>query len=190
MVEFHIDFNNTCSLSLTNDEKAILYHLTKTSGFKRIYKNLNSFEEDIENKDKRAGVPEKKYHTALPEAKDRFDIKDTILKNQLALGLIAEKINDADKHDNKDITIILNPVLMYELYLTVQGNLKRFNTIIKNPIDRAKNPNTINDYNRAIKALESIKESIILTTSIETMFILEEDYNKMTVAEHLEYCLK
>lgn len=184
----NFDFEKQYKIELNKGELNLILKFLTVNSYSRLYKEYEEFKNDIKQDEiSRAGSREKQHFSdkmKLLSLEDR--ITDTIMKNQLALGLLLEKYVDQipiQQYENK--TFNLKALLMYELYITVAERVIELDSVIRKSEDV--NKKNIAIINRDI--FKNINKKIYNAIGLKDLSIIKIDYNNLTIEEHLELCL-
>lgn len=184
-----IDYNETFNINLTDMEIKSILNLTQPHGFRRIYSELENFNHKVSANNNARGNEKKHFDETLCEMKNRKEIKERIIKNQLALSLIQEKI--VILKENRIDTINLNAMLAFELYITAEGNIDRYTRLYRaeEKKETAGNREMMNRYAKIVNILKNLKEKIYKEVGLERLMSLSMDYEEETILSHKDKCL-
>lgn len=186
--------NKTYSIELDSIQAKVIYQFLTVNSYDRLYDEYKDYIEKIKDEDIKMQGSGKKLHFIenVNRLKDEDKITDTIMINQLALGLLLEYyarfiggIKDGEKRNLK-----LNSILLYELYVTIcerviieSINYSKFENNEDSKKSKVECENKIN-------TLKTISDKIEEIASLKELSLMEIAYEKITVKSHLDLCLQ
>ena len=186
--------NKIYSLQLDFNQANVIYQFLTVNSYNRLYDDYRAYNEEIKAKDIEMQGSGKKLHfiESVNRLKDEDKITDTIMMNQLALGLLLEhyaKYIAGIKQG--DIRVLkLNSILMYELYVTVCERILLERNRYNNYEDSEKNKKDKINCGKRIEILEDVCDKIASVIGSRDLPLMEIAYEKITIKSHLELCLQ
>lgn len=188
--------NNVYDIELNRNESYVIYEFLTVSSYDRLYDDYAEYKSKIASDDTgRKGSGEKLHYSEnLNRMKKGDRLVDIIIMNQLALGLLLEYyVKYCGGHKDGEVRIFkLTSILAYELYVTIceriMAETKDYDTKQKSvePVPQTDMDKII----YRIKVLKVIEKKLYSLIGLKTMKIMENEYKKISIKEHLDYCLQ
>ncbi|HHD2824469.1 TPA: hypothetical protein ACOTHD_003066 [Clostridium perfringens] len=186
--------NKTYSIELDYIQAKAIYQFLTVNSYDRLYDEYKGYIEKIKAEDIEMQGSGKKLHFIenVNRLKDEDKITDTIMMNQLALGLLLEYyvrfiggIKDNDKRSLK-----LNSILLYELYVTICERIIIESINYNNFENNEASKKLKLDCGNKIDTLKNISNKIEDVVGLKELSLMEIAYEKITVKSHLDLCLQ
>lgn len=187
--------NKTYSIDLTKEECQIIYKFLTVNSYDRLYDTYRNYRLKIRDEDIAMKGSGEKLHfiQSVNRLKEEDEITNSIMMNQLALGLLLEycvkflliKQNDGEIREFK-----LNPILTFEFYITICERIiaetDKYNEYSDDECDKK---DKISCKNR-INLLKNISEKIKSIVTMKNLSLMQVEYEKISLEEHLDLCLQ
>lgn len=191
-------FNNNkiYELHLNEKESDVIYAFLTVNSYNRLYDTYRAHKHSIASDDiERKGSREQlHYKDTLNRKKDEDRIVDTIIMNQLALGLLLEHyVTCYNVFKGKDVKVFkLNSILAYELYVTICERIiaetKDYKDTKEN--NETNNQESLNKIAEKINILKNLNKKLYKIIGLKDLEVMESEYKKINIIDHLDFCLQ
>lgn len=182
------------SIKLTQVESRLIYKFLTVSSYDRLYDTYITYRKKITDEDLAMQGAGKKLHfiQSVNRLKEEDGITDSIMMNQLALGLLLEYCVKylVNQKEGEIRDFKLNPLLTYEFYITVCERIIFEENKYKTFSDNQSDLQDKKLCKTRIKLLQNISEKIKNSISMKNLSLMEVEYEKISLEKHLDLCLQ
>lgn len=196
----NFNYNQFFSFEFPLDKMKHIYQLIKPSNYNRLYSQIKIIEERKAKEEKKMKDDKYNKNKLNDFISESEELKDALIKNQLALGLIYQHIRESiyDREGNVCI-VTLNSLLTYEFWITVSHRMIRIKNNINNmesklatAIEEEKRisiDKELTNLRFEYVDLKVIMDIIVEQLQVESIYALQLDYHKMSLISHMEKSL-
>lgn len=184
----NIDLLEEKILIINKNDYYDLFSIMQPQTYHRLYRELEEIEKEYNIKISRIMTHQKEHFPDKLKHLIQMDkLRDELIKNQCALGMIFERLIYAKYDANNNKVVILNLFLLYEMYISLANRIETYETLIQNYTEEQYKA----DVNKYIKNKNSFKrtiDKIFVTIGLEDLSKIELEYKTLNTKKYIDIC--
>lgn len=184
----NIDFFEERKIIINEEDYKKLFSIMQPQTYHRLYREIDEIENEYNLKISKLMTHEKEHFPDKLKHLSKIDkLRDELIRNQCALGMIFERLIYAkyDKNNNKEVS--LNLLLMYELYLSLANRIKIYEDLTAN-YDAEQYKADVNGYIKNKASFKRTVDNIFNVIGLENLSKIEFDYKTLNTKKYIDIC--
>ena len=184
----NIDLLEEKKLIINKKDYDDLFSIMQPQTYHRLYRELEETEKEYTLKIGRIMTHQKEHFPdKLKHLIEMDKLREELIKNQCSLGIIFEKLIYAKYDENHNKVVILNLLLLYELYISLANRIEIYETLTLSYTEEQYKA----DVNKYIKNKNSFKrtiDKIFEAIGLEDFSKIELDYKTLNTKKYIDIC--